>query len=120
MPPGSSGYGVFPILKQASSYIAAFHGAYSFHKKFSVNFSFGARFYQDKIYETTISLYKPPNSNSLPLIKISLASDANLISTKDIIKAYYSLGIDYRLNSFRLGVFADNIFSFGFNIGKEF
>lgn len=120
MPPNSSGYGVFPIPKQAPSYIAAFQGSYTFIKNTSVNFSFGARFYQDKIYETSISFYKPPNSNSLPLIKINLFSGANLISTKDIIKAYYSLGVDFSLNSFRLGVFADNIFSFGINIGKEF
>lgn len=120
MPSGSSGYGVFPIPKQAPSYIAAFHGVYSFHEKISVNLSFGARFYQDKNYEASISFSKPSYNSTLPPIKLSLNSNVDLISSKDIIKAYYSLGVDYHLSSFRLGVFADNIFSFGINIGKEF
>ena len=119
LPPGF-GYGTFPILKQAPSYITAFHGVYTFTDRFSANFSFGARFYQDKNYEASISFSKPTSNSILPPIKLSLNSGVNLISTKDIIKAYYSLGVDYHYYSFRLGVFADNIFSFGINIGKEF
>ncbi len=39
---------------------------------------------------------------------------------KNIVKMYYSAGLDYNFDSFQLGLFVDNIFSAGINAGIAF
>jgi len=113
-------YRFIRFSKQTPAYIAGLYGTYSFHDKLSVNFSVGAKYYHDKIYTADVYFSKPTLNYPLQPIKIPINSNVSLDETKNIIKAYYSLGVDYHLSSFRLGVFADNIFSLGINIGKEF
>jgi hypothetical protein len=56
-----------------------------------------------------------------PEIKLTKRdNDPNLWRKKDILRGYISAGLDYNINSFLIGIYADNIFSAGINLGKEF
>jgi hypothetical protein len=116
-------YSVYPYFaKQNPTYVAALNGGYKAGSRLTLNFSLGVRYYQDYYFTASNIMFKksymgqPP-----PEIKLTKRdNDPNLWRKKDILRGYISAGLDYNINSFLIGIYADNIFSAGINLGKEF
>lgn len=115
-------YIFFPhFKKQTSTYITALNSGYRVNDKFTVNFSLGVKYYRDFFYEADfVKFTKSYQGQVPPNVTITPDSYVYMEKKKDILKGYISAGLDYKIKSYSFGIFADNIFSAGINIGKEF
>ena len=120
--PGIYSINPVSIAKQNPTYVAALNGGYKAGSNIVLNFSLGVKYYQDYFFSADyITFTKSYMGQPPPEIKLTLKdNDHYLFRKKDILRGYVSAGIDYRINSFLIGVYADNIISAGINIGKEF
>jgi hypothetical protein len=103
------------------TYIGALSGGYNLNYYFTIDASFGFKYYRDDTYYGEINFSVPANGTPLPEGSVTPGMPFYIVESKDIVKAYYSLGMNYRVgNLTRIGVFADNIYSFGANFSIEF
>ena len=107
--------------KQNPTYVAALNGGYILNDRIKLNLSLGVKYYSDCFYSASYIRYtKSYMGQNPPEIKITHANDPHMLYKKDILHGYISAGLDYKINSYSIGIFADNIFSAGINLGKEF
>ncbi len=107
-----------PIVKQNFTYAGSITGEYFFKKNLSVEFSAGLKYYLQKSYTSTLDWTVP--YEYAPISDDYTFSNIGIVEEKDIYKAYYSAGFNYTVNNFKMGIFGDNIYSFGANIGILF
>ena len=110
----------FPFTNQNYTYVGALTGKYFFKNNLSFEFSAGMKYYLQKIYTANIDWSVPTPDAPIPELEIYPYSPVYFNSQKEIIKAYYSLGCNYKINNFNLGVFGDNVYSFGMIAGVSF
>lgn len=99
---------------EGTPYILALQTEFQITGKWSVNLSAGIKDTPLKKYEEVEATIV--NTGTSLTYSYSLGN----YSKENKIKTYYSGGIDYNFGKFRLGVFADNIFSAGINTGVSF
>lgn len=107
-------------ITQGLSYIGAIHSTYELSKSFSVNGSAGIRLYSEKRWDGEVSFSIPSSNYTPPELNVTPSMNLRMLSSESIIKPYFSLGANYRTEKFEFGVFADNILSFGINLGMGF
>ncbi|MDD5362048.1 MAG: hypothetical protein PHN88_07940 [Ignavibacteria bacterium] len=113
------GFSGFPV--QHSTYVAALYGTYNLSNKLSLDASFGVKYYRDfRYYNFDVFFSKPSGSTVLNKSDLTIDDTYMSLLKKDILRPYYSLGVNYRIKSYSIGIFADNIISLGLNLGKEF
>jgi hypothetical protein len=113
------GFSGLPV--QHPTYIAALYGTYNLVEKLSVDFSLGVKYYRDfRYYNFNVLFAKPSGSSVLNKSDLTIDNTNMSLLKKDILRPYYALGVNYRIKSYSIGIFADNIVSLGFNLGKEF
>jgi len=109
------------LTKQTPAYITALYSAYSFIENFEFNAAVGVKFYKNQTFSINDYHFSKPYMNSIPdLDKINFTNEPKMLNSKNIIKGYFSIGINYNLKSFLVGFNADNLYSIGLNFGKEF
>jgi len=107
-------------ITQGPSYIGAIYSTYELSKSFSVNGSAGIRFYSEKRWDGEVSFSIPSSNYTPPEFTVTPNMNLRILNRESIIKPYFSLGANYRTGKFEIGVFADNILSFGINLGMGF
>jgi len=107
-----------PFETTGLSYVLSLQPTYFLNKNISVNIGAGIRTYSNTAYSTFITFSK--SSQNQPLVLYNLGYVDKNTASRNIIKAYYSVGIDYHIDRLILGVYGDNLFSFGINTGIKF
>jgi hypothetical protein len=103
------------------TYIGALYGSYRLSYYFLVDASFGFQYYKDDTYRGTVSFGIPTSGTPPPHGTITPDMPFYVTHSKDIVKAYYCLGMNYKIGDFTyLGIFADNIYSVGVNLLIDF
>jgi len=109
------------LIKQTTNYITALYSTYKINSSFGIIGAMGVRFYQDKKYNINdFQFDKYGMTAPLQINKILYTNEPTLLSKKNILKGYFSIGINYNYKSYLFGITADNIYSIGINLGKEF
>jgi hypothetical protein len=108
------------LTKQTTTYVTALYLAYSFIKNIEFNAAIGVKFYMDQTFSINDYHFNKPNNSTPELEKINFTNEPEMLESKDIIKGYFAFGINYNYKSFLLGIYADNLYSIGINLGKEF
>lgn len=109
------------LNKQTTNYITALYSTYKINNSLGITGSMGVRLYQDKKYSIKdFYFYKTGMTDPLQINKILYTNEPTLLNKKNILKGYFSIGINYNYKSYLLGITADNIYSIGINLGKEF
>jgi len=109
------------LNKQTTNYITALYSTYKINNSFGITGAIGVRFYRDKKYSIKdFYFYKTGMTDPLQINKIQYTNEPTLLSKKNILKGYFSIGINYNYKSYLFGITADNIYSIGINLGKEF
>lgn len=111
--------GLFAVTR-SPTYIGALTGSYDYNRRFFLNAAFGFKYYSEDTYMGEISFDVVQNGSSAPQVNVTPLAPFQIYQTKDVIRAYYSLGVDYHIGGYRFGLYCDNIYSFGFNIGVGF
>ena len=112
--------GEFATTKSLT-YIGALYSSFRLNYYLLLDASFGFQYYKDNTYQGTLNFSIPTNGTPPPQGTITPDMPFYITNSKDIVKAYYSLGANYKIADFtHLGVFADNIYSFGVNISISF
>ena len=109
-----------PFNVQNLTYIGALTGEYFYKNNLSFEFSAGIKYYLQKTYLANIEWAVPYPNAPPPKIKVTPDYDIKLNESKEIIKAYYFIGVNYTINYFNIGVFGDNVYSVGVNAGVSF
>lgn len=107
-------------VTRGPSYIGAMYASYELSKNISITGSGGIRIYSEDRWNGQIAFSISSNNNTPPEVTIFPFMNFRKISTESILKPYFSLGVNYRTGKFEIGLFADNILSFGVNLGMGF
>jgi hypothetical protein len=102
------------------TFVGALYGSYNLNHKFFLNGSFGFQYYTEETYFGELSFEIATSGSPPPNVTITPDASFYISNIKDVIKAYYSLGVDYNTGEYKLGIYGDNLFSFGINIGIGF
>lgn len=107
----------FPVA--GVTYITSVKFDYQFVRKIQLSASIGMKIYKQNRYNWTVRFQKA-SQNHLPELNDNSLNGLELSDSKDITRMYYSLGIDYSIGRFNIGVFGDNIYSAGITAGVSF
>lgn len=107
-------------VTQGPTYVGALYALYDLSKNISITGSGGIRIYSEDRWNGQIAFSISSNNNTPPEVTIFPFMNFRKISTESILKPYFSLGANYRTGKFEIGFFADNILSFGVNLGMGF
>jgi hypothetical protein len=105
------------INVQGMTKVFSISSSYRFLRSISAGVCFGIKLYTTDFYRGVFSFSKPDYEYPLyySVNEITPASES-----KKTIKAYYSAGVDYHVGRFEFGVYGDNIYSLGINLGISF
>jgi hypothetical protein len=105
------------LMVNGITYIAAITVKYKITGAFSAGFSAGAKNYKSTGYFAGFYFAKAGDNYSFDVSISKLRENGK---SKNITKAYYALNVDYKLGRFTLGLYGDNIYSFGYTLGILF
>ena len=108
------------FVTQGPSYIGALFGSYHITNNFSLSGSAGVRVYSEDTWEGLLGFYVTNYTTNYSFGPVDPRNSLRIISSENVIKPYFSIGADYKTGKFLIGVFGDNVFSFGANIGIGF
>ena len=108
------------FVTQGPSYITAIFGSYSISKNFYLQGSAGLRFYSEDTWSGEFGFSSPANNYYPPPVLVTPNLNFSITSSETKLKPYFSLGADYKSGRFLVGVYGDNLFSFGINLGIGF
>src|SRR4030095_2106157 len=106
---------------QGTTYAGAIGGVYKIPSaNILLRADIGIKLYKENNYSLTVQFDKPTQNQSVPKRKEVYLGDLKPYEVNTVIKPYFSAGIDYTLGLINFGVYADNIYSAGLNIGVSF
>ena len=111
-------FGAVPVSEL--TYISSMQGTYLVEENISANFNIGIKMFTSNKY-STMAFFSKPSNNSPPITEDEISLNySSIVDSKNVIRMYYSAGLDYHFGQFNLGVFGDNIYSVGVNAGVSF
>lgn len=104
------------ILVEGNVHVIAIHGLYLITENISGIITAGIKIMPVRTYESIHAEFTV-SENSISSFNYNLSKD---YTKKNVSKLYCSAGVNYNINLFHVGVFADNMFSGGITAGFSF
>lgn len=120
LPIGSYSLTIFSLPKENGTFLSSINLELSLIKEVSIAAGFGLRYQTYDFYMGEVN-FQVPTNNYTPTATSQQASQFTKTNKfKDIIKAYYSLGFNYNIDRYSIGVYGDNLFSSGLSLTFKF
>jgi len=105
---------------QGTTYVGSFYAGFSGYKNYLLYASVGIKIHKESDYSLRVLFDKYTQNEPVPKPEYLYFNDLKPTETRTVIKPYFSIGADYCLGFINLGIYADNIYSAGLNIGVSF
>jgi hypothetical protein len=118
--PGHYTIQIDKMTVQGNTYIGSFYCGYRGLSDIIISAGVGFKYYMQSNYSLSLEFDKAKANSPAPKPSDLYTDELEPYEVNRFFKPYFSLGFDYALGLINLGVYADNIYSAGINIGVSF